>query len=84
MRRMHKWSKKVLVPLAALPVFQVAGGCDPTGITNIIVSQTLNLAGGVTQLFLASAQQVLLQSFPSADILQIFLGQAPPPPLFPG
>ncbi len=77
--RVHRWSKRLLLTIAALPVCQLAGGCDPTLNTFF-----WGLANSTYSLFVGSAQQVLLQSFPSADILQVLLGGAPPPPLFAG
>lgn len=77
-RRMHFWKKRLLLPLAALPVFQLAGGCD-----TLLAGFASQLAGSTFNTFVGSIHQVLLQSFPSADVLQILLG-ANPRPFFPG
>lgn len=81
--RLHRWRRKVLVCLAALPAFQIAGGCDPTPATNMVVDQALGIASAINisifQSFVGSIQRVILQSFPSADILQMLLGGNPSP-----
>jgi hypothetical protein len=64
---------RTLLTLAALSVFLATGGCDAAA-ANFIMSGLLNVAAGVGSLFVSSAIQVLLQSFPSADILQALLG----------
>ena len=78
-RRVHRWSKRLLLPIAAIPICQLNGGCDPT-----ISSFAWDLAVSTYSLFVGSIHQVLLQNFPSADFLQVLLGGAPPPPLFTG
>ena len=67
--RVHRWTKRSLLPLAALPIFQVVGGCD--SLTSAFGAQLLS---STFNTFVASVQQVVLQSFPSADVLQVLLG----------
>lgn len=69
--RLYRWRKRILLSLAAFPMFQMAGTCDPFALQSTIISQT-GLA--TFNLFVNSVQQVLLQTFPSADVLQILLG----------
>jgi len=84
--RVHRWSKRILVLFAALPVFQAAGGCDTTGLSDLAVSTALSVGTQINvalfQSFVGSVQQTLLRSFPSLDILQILLG-ANRQPFFP-
>ncbi|MCG8405507.1 MAG: hypothetical protein MI923_09955 [Phycisphaerales bacterium] len=69
--RLYRWRKRILLPLATLPLFQMTGTCDPFALQSTIISQT-GLA--TFNLFVSSIQQTLLTTFPSADILQILLG----------
>lgn len=69
MLRMHRWSKRILMTLAALPMCQAAGGCD-----SLITAFNSQLASSTFNLFISSVQATLLANFPSADILQILLG----------
>ena len=69
MTRMHRWSKRILLPLAALPLFQATGGCD-----SLIAAFTSQLASATFSLFISSIQTTLLTNFPSADVMQILLG----------
>lgn len=61
--RTYRWSKRLLLAIAALPMLQVAG-CDPMA----------QLANAMFSVFVGSINQVLLTNFPSMDILQILLG----------
>ncbi len=74
--RLHKWRKKILIPLAALPLCM--GTCDTSGAANLIVSGAIDIGAQVNvalfSTFIGAIQQTLLQSFPSADLLQILLG----------
>lgn len=67
---------KILILLAALPFFQ--GTCDPSGVGNLVVSGALDIGAQVNvalfSAFVGAVQSTLLQSFPSADLLQILLG----------
>lgn len=69
--RFRRWRKKLLFAAAALPMLQATGTCDPFSINSLIVQQLATSTLGVVS---GSIQQVLLQSFPSADVLQILLG----------
>ena len=55
-RRMHFWKKRLLLPLAALPVFQLAGGCD-----TLLAGFASQLAGSTFNTFVGSIHQVLLR-----------------------
>ncbi len=76
--RLYRWRKKIMLPLAAMPMFQMTGTCEADLIGAFITS--LNLA--VFNLFVGSVRQTLIQDFPSADFLQFLLGN--PPPFFTG
>ncbi len=69
--KLYRWRRRILVPIATLPLFQMTGTCDAGALAQSFVTQ-VNLA--VFNVLIGSIQQVLLQSFPSADILQILLG----------
>ncbi len=58
-----------MLGVAALPLLQTTGGC--TDVINLVGSQ---IASSTFNLFVGSVQSVLLQNFPSADIIQILLG----------
>lgn len=66
---MHRWSKRALLGVAALPLLETTSGC--TDIINTIGAQ---VSSATFNLFVGSVQSVLLQNFPSADILQTLLG----------
>lgn len=69
--RLYRWRKRLLLPLAAMPLFQTAGTCDAQTLASTV---TLGVTSSVFNLFIGSIQAVLLQTFPSADILQALLG----------
>ena len=69
MMRFHRWSKRILFTLAALPVFQAASGCD-----SIIAALSSQFQSATFNLFVGSVESVLLTNFPSVDVLQILLG----------
>ena len=73
--RLYRWRKKIMLPLAAMPLFQMAGTCDPGQIVGGVVG-TINSA--VFNLFVGSIRQTLIQDLPSADFLQFLLGNQPP------
>lgn len=79
MTRVYRWRKRLLLPFAALPICQVTGGCE-----QVVASTALELTMSTVGMFVSSIHQVLLQNFPSADILQVLLGGAAPPPLIGG
>ncbi len=66
-QRKHRLMKRLLIPLAAFPLLQLTG-CDPLGLDSTIFNS-----------YIGSIHQVLLQTFPSADILQTLLGGNPQP-----
>ena len=69
--RLYRWRRRILLPLASLPLFQAMGTCQ---VDQIVGSFLTQLGLTTFNIFVGSVQQVLLQSFPSADILQVFLG----------
>ena len=69
--KLYRWRRRIILPIASLPLFQMAGTCDPGTLAQSFITQ-VNLA--MFNVLVGSIQQVLLQSFPSADILQILLG----------
>jgi hypothetical protein len=69
MMRLHRWSKRIVLALAALPIFQTTGGCD-----SIIAAFNAQFQAATFDLFISSVQTVLLTNFPSADLLQILFG----------
>ncbi len=78
-KRVHKWSRRLLVPIAALPILQTTGTCDPSGLTGLGGVFLDQMASSTFNLFVGSISQVLLQTFPSADVLQTLLGSNPQP-----
>lgn len=77
--RLYRWRKKIMLPLAAMPLFQMTGTCDGGEIIGAVVG-TVNSA--VFNLFVGSIRNTLIQDFPSADFLQFLLGN--PNPIFTG
>ncbi len=69
--KLYRWRRRILLPIASLPLLQMTGTCDPGTLAQSVISQ-VNLA--MFSLLIGSLQQTLLQAFPSADILQILLG----------
>jgi hypothetical protein len=68
--RLYRWTKRLLLPLAALPVLQTTG-CD----LNSLISGALSDFGAATfGSLVTSATTVLLQNYPSSEMLQIILG----------
>lgn len=72
--RVHRWRKRLLLSVAALPLCQAVSGCD--AIVGSAASQLLN---STFSTFIGSIHQVLLQNFPSADVLQVLLGASRQP-----
>ncbi len=76
---LHRWRKKFMIGVAGLPPIQ--GTCDPA--FGMVVDTALGVASSINvsifQTFIFSLQRVILQSFPSADLLQILLGGNPQP-----
>ena len=69
--RLFRWRKKLLCMVAALPLLQATGTCDPFALNTTIGT---SLASAGFSVFVGSIQSVLLQNFPSADVLQTLLG----------
>ncbi|HVP12566.1 MAG TPA: hypothetical protein VMV94_15430 [Phycisphaerae bacterium] len=79
--RLYKWSKRLLILAAALPVFQTTGTCD----LNSIISGAFSEFGAATfGTLVSSATGVLLQTYPSSEMLQILLGGNPFPFFYTG
>ncbi len=76
---LHRWRKKIMIGAAGIPLLQ--GTCDPA--VGMVVDTALGVASSINisifQTFIFSLQRVILQSFPSADLLQILLGGNPQP-----
>lgn len=70
-RRLNGWRKRIVLAAAALPLLQATGTCDPFALNSTLAGQFASATLGV---FIGAVQQVLLQNFPSADVLQILLG----------
>lgn len=70
-RRLNGWRKRIVLIAAALPLLQATGTCDLLALNSTIAGQ---FASSTLNVFIGSIQQVLLQNFPSADILQVLLG----------
>jgi hypothetical protein len=79
MLRLYRWRKKILLPLAAIPMFQVTGTCVLQDLTAQLAS---SLAFATFSALVGAFQSALLQAFPSSDILQVLLG-ANRTPFFP-
>jgi len=77
--RVFRWRKKIMLSLAALPLLQMTGTCDPGAVVGGVIG-TINVA--VLNLFVGSLRQSLIQDLPSADFLQFLLGN--PAPFFTG
>ncbi len=77
LRKAHRWMKRLLLPIAALPMMTLTGGCD-----SLVAAGASQFASSVFSTTVASVHSVLLQSFPSADLLQVLLG-ANRSPFFP-
>lgn len=69
--KLYRMRKRLLLGLAALPLCQAATGCDPSSIWNAYFNSVVQSSFGI---LVNASQQVLLQSFPSADLLQTLLG----------
>jgi hypothetical protein len=67
--RFYRRRKALLMALAALPLFQTTGTCDPSTLGTFIFQQTAQTAFG---LFIGSIQQVALQNFPGSNVIQAF------------
>jgi len=71
-RKLYRWQKKLLIIVAAMPVLQATGCIDfQLSMLSSFVTQS---ALSSLNLLVGSATQFLLQSFPSADVLQALLG----------
>lgn len=67
--KLYRWRKKLLLPIAMLPLFQST--CIMQDVANAVGSQVLT---GTFQLVVGSVSSTLLQAFPDFDVLQILLG----------
>jgi len=76
--RLHRRLRRILPAIAAMPLLQATGTCDPQTLANTVaatgfqVLASLNIA--IVQGLVSGGRQTLLVNFPSADILQILLG----------
>ena len=77
LRKAHRWTKRLLLPIAALPIMTLTGGCD-----SLVAAGASQLLSATLSTTVASVHSVLLQAFPSADLLQVLLG-ADRSPFFP-
>ncbi len=62
--------------MAALPLFQATGTCDPFTLNTLVVQQLAQTTFGV---FAGSIQRVALQYLPGSDVIQGLLGGNPNP-----
>lgn len=74
--RLYCRRKGLLMAVAAFPMFQATGTCDPFALNSFFGQQIANTVFG---LFVSSVQQVLFQNFPGSDVIQTFLGGNPYP-----
>lgn len=74
--RLYRRRKGLLMAMAALPLFQATGTCDPFALNSLLVQQIAQTTFGI---FAGSIQQVLFQNFPGSDIIQGLLGGNPNP-----
>lgn len=74
--RLYRRRKGMLMAVAALPLFQATGTCDPFALNSYLGQQITSTVFG---LFVGSIQQVLFQNFPGSDVIQTFLGGNPYP-----
>ncbi len=73
--RLYRLSKRLTMAVAALPLFQAAGGCDLIGFDSAIGQEfTQNLVFGMFSTVVRGVQTTLLTFFPSANLLQLLLG----------
>jgi hypothetical protein len=79
--RFYRWSKRLLLPLAAMPVFQATTSCDPLSIISAGLSEFGSATFGT---LVSSTHQVLLQTYPSSEMLQLLLGGNPFPFFYTG
>lgn len=70
-RRLFRLRKKIILAVVALPLLQATGTCDAFSLNETIGT---SLASAGFSVFVSSIQSVLLQNFPSADVLQTLLG----------
>ena len=78
--RVQRWLRRLAFAAAAMPVFQAASGCDLLGL-NQSLNQYINqqMTFSVFGSFVGATQSYLSTHFPSADIVQTFLGGNPNP-----
>lgn len=68
--RTHRWSRRILIAVASLPLLQ-AGGCDPSAIFFQITAGFVNSAAvSLSQVALQSVITTLLNAFPGSNILR--------------
>jgi hypothetical protein len=73
--RVFRWSKRLLLAAAALPVFQTTTSCNPLEL-NAFIAQDIaqNIAFSTLGVVVSGVRNTLLQFYPSADIIQTLLG----------
>jgi len=72
---MYRWSKRLMLAAAALPVFQATTGCDPLTLNGAIAQNVAqNIAFSTLSVVVSGIRTTMLSFFPSADIIQTLLG----------
>lgn len=72
--RLLKLSRRVLLPIALLPMLQTTG-CDPGALAvQLGTSFATSAFQGLASSFASSFATLLIQTFPSANFLRLLLG----------
>lgn len=71
--RMHRWTKRLTLLVLTLPLCQTTTSCTDTilGLGQSIVQQQVFSVFGT---FVGATQSFIASYFPSADVVQTFLG----------
>lgn len=73
----HRVARKVALIVAAIPLCQAAGGCDPFGtVTQVATGFGSIVVNSLTSTLVSSVARTLLGTFPNSDLIRLMFGNA--------
>lgn len=77
MLKSYRWARRLALGVAALPILQGIGGCDPLGTAiNIAAGTSVIVVNSLAQTLVQSTIRTLLGTFPQSDILRALFGNS--------
>ena len=73
----HRVARKVALIVAAIPLCQATGGCDPFGtVTQVATGFGSIVVNSLTNTLISSVSRTLLGTFPGSDLIRLMFGNA--------